>query len=249
MFKKVSYIFILSYVCLVINSCKKENAFDCFKPTGKIINQLRNVSGFRDIEVSEKIDIYLSQGAYYEVKVEAGKNLQTNIITEVKDSVLIIKNINTCNFVRSPKKPINIYITSPRYKFLKNNGVGAIKCNTVIKSDTILTLCTNSGDIHLNLDVEEIRSSSHGNGDLYLNGKTKKSFHYLKGTNYIYAADFLISNYTFIDMHSIGHCYIKAPENGTLEASIWSRGNIYYTGNPQQTLIKKYNTGDLIKNE
>jgi len=232
---------------VLFSACKKDNMLDLVKPTGGIETRIREVSGFRHIELDDKIEVYVSQGPAYEVKVEAGKNLHKNIITEVKDSILFIRNDNTCNFVRSQDKKIKIYLTAPHYKFFKNNGVGTIYCSTVIKEDTILTSCTSSGDIHLNLDVKEIRSSSHGNGDLYLSGKTEKSFHYMNGTNFIYGEDFTIGSYIFIETFSVGHCYIKAPENGLFEASLWSRGNIYYTGNPQNVVYKMYNTGDIIK--
>jgi len=77
--------------------------------------------GFRDIELNDKIDVYVKQGPNFEVKVEAGKNMHIGITTEVKDSVLIINNVNTFNFVRSPKRKVKVFITSPHFKKFINN--------------------------------------------------------------------------------------------------------------------------------
>lgn len=244
---KVKNIFFILITTLILAGCKKDHNNDLFKSTGKDETRVRELSGFRDIEIFDKIDVYVMQGPNFEVKVEAGKNMHIGILTEIKDSVLMISNENKCNFVRSPKRSIKVYITAPHFKKFKNNGVGSIYSLNTITEDSLFTNCTNSGDIHLSINAKYFRSSSHGNGDLYLSGKTLESDHYLNGTNFIYANDFTIASRIFIETYSVGHCYIKAPQNGLFEASLWTRGNIYYTGDPATINYKKYDKGDIIK--
>ena len=107
---KIRNIFILFVFAFVVNSCKKENLYDCFKPTGTIETRVIEVSDFQHVVVFDKIDLYLTQGPNFEVKLEAGKNLFMNIKTTVSNGTLTIDNINKCNFVRSPKKKIVAYI-------------------------------------------------------------------------------------------------------------------------------------------
>ncbi len=243
---KIKYIFFV-FAITAFFGCKKDHELDCFKTAGTVETRIREVSGFRDIEVVDKIDVYVSQGPQFEVKVEAGKHMHIGIVTEVKDSVLHIENQNVCGMFRSPKNKIIVYITAPHFKRFKNNGVGTIYCNTVLTDDTIMTRCGNSGDIHMNVNTKYFNSSSHGNGDLYLTGNSLESDHYLNGTNFLYASDFTVSNRIFVETFSVGHSYIKAIDNKVLEVNIWSRGNIYYTGNPSQILATRHDKGDIIK--
>jgi hypothetical protein len=244
---KSRYIFIVFLLAVIMNSCKKENLYDCFKVGGKDETRIRELSGFKKVIVEDKIDVHILQGPFYEVKVEAGKNLHINIKTQIRDSGLFISNHNRCNFLRSPKKRIKVYITMPRLNYIENNGVGTVYFDNQMKTDTIRTNQTNSGDIFLNAKVGGIRTSTHGNGDLHIQGHTVECFNYTNGTNYLYLEGLTIQNYIFIETYSIGHCYINAPLNGPIGANIWSRGNIYYKGNPTSIDFEQHDKGTVIK--
>lgn len=230
-----------------VNSCKKENLGDCFKSAGKTETSIREISGFNRIKVEDKLELYVTQGTNYEVKVEAGKNLQSNIKTVVTDSTLTISNINKCNFVRSPKTTIRVYVTLPQLRFIRSGGVGPIYFENQFVGDSLDVRIGNSGDVHINVDVKYLATSTHGNGDLYAKGKVDFSSHYTNGTNFLHFNELIVKDRIILNTYSIGDCYINAPISGPMDLEIWESGNIYYSGAPTNVNIKRIGKGELIQ--
>lgn len=230
-----------------MNSCKKENLYDCFKPTGANEVRIREVSDFRYIIVKDKIDLYLTQGPNFEVKIEAGRNLFMNIRTTVSSGTLTIENINKCNFVRSPKKKITAYVTLPYLRVVRNAGTGTVYFNNQFTQDSLDVRIANSGDVHFNVNVNYFATSTHGNGDLYGKGKVNYSNHYTNGTNYIWMQDVEVQNEIDVNTYTIGDCIVSAPLNGLLRVQIWEKGNVHYKGEPATISYVQHSKGRLIK--
>ncbi len=244
---KIRNIFILFVIAFVVNSCKKDNLYDCFKPTGPIETRIREVSDFKNVIVNDKIELYLTQGPTFEVKLEAGKNLFMNIKTTVNNGTLTIDNINKCNFVRSPKKKIIAYVTLPYLRMVRNAGTGTIYFNNRFTQDSLEIRIANSGDVHFNVNVQSLQTSTHGNGDLYGEGFVDYSTHYTNGTNYLRFRDLYIKNLIDINSYTIGDCLINAPLLGTMRIQIWEKGNVRYKGTAGSIELIRHHKGDLIK--
>ncbi|GIV26237.1 MAG: hypothetical protein KatS3mg027_0051 [Bacteroidia bacterium] len=237
---------LLVLVVLFIFSCKKENAFDCAKPTGKIITESRNTSYFHTIVTQGKIDLYLKQGNF-SIQVKAGKNIIKNIETKIENETLYLANNNKCNFIRDPQKKIEIYIQLPELKYLKHNGSGNIYSESTFIQDTLILRIESPGDVHLNVQTHYFGGSTHGNGDLYITGITDYFYYNYNGTNYIYANDLKVQNYVYLESHSVGHAYVNLDNIG-MDAALFSNGNIYYSGNPTYLSYKSKGKGRVIKN-
>lgn len=231
----------------VFNSCKKENRCDCVKSTGKTNVIYRDLSGFNCIYIQDKMDLYITQGPVFEVKVEAGANLQTLIKTELDGETLKVFNNNRCNWVRGYKHKIKVYVTAPNFKYLQHGGLGTIESTNTIVQDQIKLRAENSGDLKLDLNTNKTICSAHGNGDTYLRGITKRLESDYTGTNYLYASDLTITDYVYLHSVSIGKAYINAPENGIMDIVIDREGSIYYKGNPQAINLTENNKGLLIR--
>ncbi len=232
---------------VVIISCKKENMCDCVKSSGKENIIYRDVTGFNCIALKDKMDFYLTQGPEFEVRVEAGENLQKLIKTELDGETLKVFNTNRCNWVRGYKNTIKVYITAPYFKHIKNGGVGTVQGTNTITQDDISVRIENSGDVKLDLNTGNFYGSVHGNGDIYLTGTTKALFSNYTGTNYLYAQDLVIQSYVYLHSLSIGHAYIKAPENGLMDVVIDRNGDVHYTGNPATINLTRNSKGELIR--
>jgi len=231
----------------VFFSCKRENLCDCLTSNGPTNVIYRNVKNFNSIVLEDKMDLFLTQGTNYEVRVEAGANMQRLIKTELEGETLKVMNDNTCNWVRGYKHQIKVYITAPDFKFIKHAGLGTIQSLNTIVQDEIITRNENSGDLKLHLNVQKITGSSHGNGDTYFFGQTQHFAYDYVGTNYLYASELEVKNYMYLHSVTIGHTYIKAPENGLMDVIIEKAGNIYYTGNPATIHLTRKGNGQLIK--
>ena len=81
-------------------ACNSENASDCFKTTGKIVNLEVNVPGFDKIVVNRDIELIIKEGTEQKVVIETGKNLLNDVEASVLDGRLILANNNSCNYLR-----------------------------------------------------------------------------------------------------------------------------------------------------
>jgi hypothetical protein len=242
----------LLYLLFILSalSCTKQNAFDCFKSNGKEKSDMRYPGSFNELSVYDKIDLRIVNGPDYKVEVIAGEHLLKSISTKVEDGVLRIENNNKCNFVRGYKKTIKVIVTVPKLAKVNNYGVGPITFAEDYKQDSLKIHIENSGDVYVNGQFAEIRSSSHGNGDLYLNGSAKSLLIYTNGLNYTFAENFLVSDYTYISTYSIGHVYFNFTGLAKFTYYIWSAGNIYYKGVPGTVeYLGGDGSGKLIKED
>jgi len=234
-----------TFVVVFFLSCKKENAFDCVKTSGKTITEERECLNFHTVVIEDKLDVYLKQDNFY-VSVTAGKNLMKNIHTEVKNETLYVSNKNKCNFIRDPKKKIQIEIHLPKLKFLKHKGSGNVYSLNTFVQDTMLLRIESPGDVRLQVQTHYFGGSSHGNGDLYVSGNTDYFYYNYNGTNYIYASSLNIHTYTYLESHSVGNAYIQLNNIG-LDAKLFTDGNIYYTGNPMYVNYVSKGKGKVMK--
>jgi hypothetical protein len=222
-------------------ACKKENATDCFKSNGSEITIQKDLGPFSEIVVSDKIDLTVNQGSEFKVEVTAGENIIDNISVEKRKSVLEINNNNKCNFVRGYKRRVLVTVTVPFIRKVINNGVGTVRFGNDFVQDTLFVRAENSGDVHVHGKFVKLQTSSHGNGDIYLNGSCDTLYVYMFGTNFLKAENLKINHYTFVETISIGDCSINAPSGGILDCNLWRSGNIYYSGDP--AVINNFSDG------
>lgn len=230
-----------SVLVFLLLSCRKENATDCFKSNGAENSQIRYPGRFTEVVVFDKFDVHISQGSEMSVELVGGQNLFGNIVTRMDGEQLIIENLNKCNFVRGYKKQMRINITLPYLRKASNNSVGPLYIRDFTQ-DTLLVRAESSGDIRVSGDFKEIRTSSHGNGDIYLSGSSNTLFVYAYGTNFLNAEQLTVRNYAFVETFSIGDCSINAEQLKLFEYNIWREGNIYYKGRPPQ--VNDFSTGE-----
>ncbi len=134
--------------------------------------------------------------------------------------------------MRGYKKKIKVVITLPYVVQVSNYGVAPITMAEDFHQDKIFFKAENSGDTYINGTYDEVRTSSHGNGDMYLKGSSKNLMIYSFGTNFTWAEDFKVSNYIFISTKSMGDAFFNLQGVNTIEYLIFDEGNIYYKGNP-----------------
>ena len=90
MAKISNWIYIL--MMFVFCSCQKDHMLDCFKGTGNDKSEIRNITGFNRIKASNNVNVKIYPGYDFKVEVKAGSKLIEGITTEVKDSMLYIRN-------------------------------------------------------------------------------------------------------------------------------------------------------------
>lgn len=244
---KIINILLIAIIGLTFFSCKK-NVGDCFKSTGSIITEIRTSKDFHLIYLNDNVNLVLTQDSTNSVIVEAGENIINSIKTEFENGHLNIKNISSCNWVRSYAKDITVYVSVNYLDSLKYKSSGNISCTNTIKNDSIsVDVWGGAGTIELFLDMKIAKLNLHyGTADMIFHGSSYVTYIYAASYGPFHCADFY-SNNVYINNRGTNNCYVRASK--VLEATIENIGNIYYYGNPETVSANISGEGELIKME
>ena len=225
-------------------ACKKENMLDLFKRTGKIVKETRIVSHVRNFSAGKgKINCFFTRDTVFKVEVEAGKNLIDLIKTEVIGDTLFITNHNRCNFSRSYKPQINIYISTPDLRKIIQRGAGTIKSTNTIKGDSLFLETWSSGDVYVDLDCDYLKTHVHNSTAVYATGSARSHDAYM-WHNSTFFGDNLNTDYTSVYDNTTGNFYCNA--NIRISATMRLNGDIIYSGNPAISVDYSGGTGKII---
>jgi len=235
--------YILIITSCVSTSCKKENLCDCLKSTGAIITERRLLGDFTEVNVNKNVSVILYQDTADYADVEAGENLISLVKTDVSGGVLNITNENTCNWVRSYKKEINVSLHVKNLVYVRNYGSKDITCAKTIISPFIDAETYGSGDIHLSIQSTTSYTGLFANaGDIYMDGTVVKSYVFAQSFGFVYEQN-LQNDSCQVDQRGTGDLYVSGKD--WLRVSIMKEGNVYYTGNPVIS-SSFYGSGKLI---
>lgn len=228
-----------------LSSCDKSTSFDCFKSTGSIEKVEITVPYFHSIQLNDNVNLYLVQSNQQKLEMEAGKNLMNQIVTEVtEDSILVIRNNNTCNWVRSYDKPINVYLSLKELRNIEYRSVGDITNSDTLRADSLqIDIYEGAGNIELTLRTVVCEVNLHyGTANVVLNGLSNANIFYQLGAGKIDASNLLSGN-VYLRNWSSNDMLIWA--TNFLSVEIKGLGNVYYKGSPgiQSELIGE---GQLI---
>lgn len=238
-----SYLGLFCFVVVIFfNGCKKENMCDCLKRTGKVIKETRNISGFTQLVVKDNLNVFITQDSVYEVTVEAGDNIVPLITTKVDGNTLVCENKNRCNWTRSYKKPLNVYIHMPTVAIIESNGTGNIISTNTLTVPNCFVQTKNSGNIELTFNTAAVTTAMHGSADVILHGNAGMHASDIGGTGYLKAAD-MYTVYTYVHTYTLGLCYVYAHD--LLICKIDQKGDVYGYGNPKTVNTTSYGTGRL----
>lgn len=231
------------FFCL--SSCDKSTSFDCFKSTGSIEKIERTIPYFHSIQLNDNVNLYLVQSNQQKLELEAGKNLMKQIVTEVtEDSILVIGNNNTCNWVRSYDKPINVYLSLKELRNIEYRSVGDVTNSDSLRADSLrIDIYEGAGNIELTLRTVVCEVNLHyGTANVVLNGRSNANIFYQLGAGKIDASNLLTGN-VYLRNWSSNDMLIWA--TNFLSVEIKGLGNVYYKGSPgiQSDLVGE---GELI---
>jgi hypothetical protein len=125
--------------------------------------------------------LFVEHGEDQEVVIEAGENLPPDIIVKVIDNTLIIRDTNTCNFVRDYGST-TARITIPYLKLIRTASSYDIRSAGILELDT-LTLTSNAtggfavprkrGDFYLNINSTNLRVDANVQSVFHLCGNVE----------------------------------------------------------------------------
>lgn len=231
---------------ILLGSCKKAPNRQCYKKIGDSTSESRLIPVFNRIDLSNRINLIVTPDTLQWLRVEAGENLVSFITTEVIDSVLYITNENNCDFLRSYKSEINVYVGCTDLDVLTFRGEGNITfTDTLFASYFIYEQWGGSGSAFLMLESDEAHINLHtGSGDATVVGKCSEGYFYQRGSGFIDGRKYR-TGYMLADQQSTNDMHVNC--KALLIAQVAYVGNVYYHSVEPDSIQRFFSsTGKLI---
>jgi hypothetical protein len=149
----------------------------------------REVGEFTSLKVSGLAEVIITQGSEQKLVVKVSGMPITDVVTKVENETLII---TTKGFHRGESVQVFVHynqlnsistsgsaeltgtnILNTQHMILTTNGAGDIK-DLAIKADTLTVSINDSGNAHLDVEVNDIEIEMNDAGDLSIQGVTKR---------------------------------------------------------------------------
>ncbi len=221
-------IFSLTAIAVLASACGK--SADCSAGSGNVVSRTYETDDFSQLELSGSEDIYISQGSELRVEIEAQSNIHDELIAEVNSGKFQLK-VKDCIVAY---EPIKVYLTLPTLTELEVSGSGSIVVLDPYHTSQCHLSISGSGDIHHDLQCDELAVELSGSGDLYLEGHSSYQFINLSGSGDYYGLK-LQSDTAVVNISGSGKAGISV--NHYLHANLSGSGNLYYQGSPATAII------------
>ena len=242
---KLKYAFCVILLASVLMGCEKENRGDCFKSTGSITTEIRELDSFVRLEVEDNVNVFIHFGPNHSAEIEAGSNLISLIETEVKDQTLYIRNKNKCNWVRKYNVPINVTLHCSQLDYLVSRGYGTIETlDTIKQPEFYAEQWLASGVLKLLLNTERAYLKSHtGPADYTCHGRSDYLYAYNSSSGMLHLEGVFAKNSLAWNTGS-GNIYVNVSDS--LSIQIDDIGDVHYTGDPEYLNVTQTGTGTAI---
>ncbi|WP_424366261.1 head GIN domain-containing protein [Maribacter sp.] len=243
---------ILFVIWVYLNSCNNENAPDCFQDAGEITRTEIDLADFSRITVFEKISLIIKQGETQKVEIETGEYLFKDIVAEVKDDRLIVRNGNGCNFFREYGLT-KVYITSPNIKEIRSSTgqpiisdgpLGYTSLFLFSESFTDPEAETTDGEFDLELETGSVSVVVNGIAYFKLKGNTDNlNINIAAGDSRIDAESLLANS---VSLNHRGTNDIQINPQQSLTGVIRGTGDVISYNQPPIVEIEELYTGKLV---
>ncbi len=238
---------LLPLLALFAPSCNDENAPDCFKSTGRTVQQRRLISAFTEIVLHDDIDLYLTHTADSTVLIEAGENLMPKIEVSQQGTTLFIRNRNTCNWVRSYKRPVKVTVGVPRdHLMLTHRGFGTIRSAEPLNIGYLaISSFDASGDMQLDGKLDKIVLYANSPSHITLSGQSEYLEAWLHNNYGRLSAELLQTKVCLLKHDGSNEMRIFPLDE--LQATISANGTVAYYHEPARLILQVGKDGKLVK--
>lgn len=183
---------------------------------GPYISQNREVSTFKNIELSGVVNVFFEQANETSVIVNAEEKIIHQIITDVKNDTLHISIDGNLYSTKS----INVIVKSPELAFVKQSGVTSFTAE--------------------NLKSESFKFKFKSTGKATLSGTVSSAIFDINGVG-TFDAKKLITDAIKVDASGVGSVHLHARE--TITGSLTGVGSRHIYGNPRNAGLKTGGVG------
>ncbi len=193
---------------------------------GNVVTQSKTVSSFDKIDVSGSFTVILKQGQDESVIIEADKNLQDIINTEVVGKTLIIDS--DLNIRRAKSKVV--YVTFIDLDEIEIAGAITVKNDSPLNAGRLLITGRGASTIDLRLHTDILESKFSGANTVTFAGEANQFNIRLSGASTLNAFDLKADE---VEINVSGASDARITANERLKVSISGAGSIVYQGDPE----------------
>lgn len=161
---------IATITALLFASCNFN--MNTIEGSGNVTTEKRIVQGdFKNISVSNAIDLVIEQSDKYEVVVEADDNLQKEIVTQVENGTLVIK----CKF--SSFRNVNmkkVTVKMPNIDKIEASSASTVQSKNVLQGQDIQLETSSAASMDVNVESDNITCNAASGSSININGKALK---------------------------------------------------------------------------
>ncbi|MEZ4999610.1 MAG: head GIN domain-containing protein [Bacteroidales bacterium] len=216
--------------------------FNRTKGSGNVKTENRNLDGFTGVKTATAVDIYLSQGNNFSVKVEADDNLIDDIVTEVKDGILNV-HIRKGISITWHEKMI-VHVTMKEIDYISASSAGDVIGVTPLRVDDLKIRTSSAGDVKVEVTAKTLDLGTSSSGDITISGKADYLEASTSSAGDIKGYDLSVRE---ADLSSSSAGDIKITVTEKLRARASSAGDIYYMGDPKYVDARSSSAGDVIR--
>ena len=247
------YLRILPFLSLLLFSgCDKEDAPECFRTTGQIVEKQVEVEAFDEIIVYDRINLFIQQGEEQKIVIESGKNWIEEVSVEVEEGRLILRNDDGCNLFRDYNLT-NIYVTTPDLTWLQNAGNTVIESIGELHFPNIWLRSLNqeekkgvytNGDFKLHLVSDNIRITGDDFSNFFLTGSTDNLNIFIAAGDGRVEAQNLVAQHVNFLHRGTNKIFVNPQE--VLRGEIRSTGDVISVNRPPVVKVDLFYTGKLF---
>ena len=229
---------IATVTALLFASCNFN--MNSIEGSGNVTTEKRTVQGdFKNVSVSNAIDLVIEQSDVTEVTVEADDNLQKEIVTKVENGTLVI-SCKYSSFRNITMKKVTVKM--PVIDKIEASSASSVQSKNVIEGENITLESSSAASMQVNIESDKISVDSGSGSSVTLEGKAL-SLSTSASSGGSIEADKLAANEVEAQASSGGTINVNSIV--TLKAKASSGGNVNYTGTPK-TIEKEASSGGNI---
>lgn len=234
----INRILTVLFITTLLASCSV-GIFNSVNGNRNVVTKQRTLQpDFIGINVSNGIDLYISQDDNTAISVEADENLHDIIVTEVENGILKIyteKNIWQA-------KARKVFVTIKQLNSLKATSGSDVYGEGIIKANEIALSSSSGADINIEIDAKNISTSASSGAAIEISGKAINHASNAASGSSINAYN-LKSKNVIVSAASGADIDVFASEK--IEAKASSGGDVDFKGNPKK-ISKKSSSGGSI---
>ncbi|CAC9975990.1 DUF2807 domain-containing protein [Flavobacterium sp. WLB] len=230
---------IATITALLFASCNNLN-LNTIEGSGNVTTEKRIVQGdFKNIEVSNAIDLVIQQSDSVDITVEADDNLQKEIITKVENGTLIIE-CKFSSFRNVTQKKVTVKM--PHVNRVEASSAASVLSKNTLQGENIELETSSAASMHVDVESDNISCNSSSGSSIDIKGKALKVQTSASSGSSIEAGKLLAND---VDADVSSGAVINVHPILKLKAQASSGGNINYNNVPK-TIEKTASSGGSV---